>query len=138
MYQAIPKDDSYKDLLSSVVSIYKIIHHRGLLRNYFSEENFKTKFCSSKKILQAAVNLYCEGYVDSIFYFIIELEFNKAVNQNTPMSEEELCELTLAKELVKYIREKNPDAIYDLIGYTCTGSTRSELVPGMDWAERPI
>lgn len=138
MYQVIPKDDSYKDLLSSVVSIYKIIHHRGFLRSYFSEENFKTKFCSSKRILQAAVNLYCEGYVDSIFYFIIDLEFNKAINRNTPISEEELCELTLAKTLVQCIREKKPDAIYDLIGYTCTGSTRSELVPNIDWADKPI
>lgn len=137
MYQVIPKDDSYKDLLSSVVSIYKIIHHRGMLRSFFSEENFKTRFSSSKKILEAAVNLYCEGYVDSIFYFIIDLEFNKAVNQS-PLSEEELCELTLAKTLVHYIREKNPDAIYDLIGYTCTGSTRFELVPGIDWADKPI
>lgn len=138
MYQVIPKDDSYKDLLSSVVSIYKIVHHKGFLHSYFSEENFKTKFYSTKRILQAAVNLYCEGYVDSIFYFIIELEFNKAVNQNPPVSEEELCELTLAKVLVQYIREKNSDAIYDLIGYTCTGSTRFKLVPNTDWADKTI
>ena len=137
MYQVIPKDDSYKVLFSSVVSIYKIIHHRGMLRSFFSEGNFKTRFGSSKKILEAAVNLYCEGYVDSIFYFIIDLEFNKAVNQS-PLSEEELIELTLAKTLVQHIREKNPDAIYDLIGYTCTGSTRFELVPGIDWADKPI
>jgi hypothetical protein len=69
---------------------------------------------------------------------IIELEFNKAVNQNTPISEEELCKLTLAKVLVQYIRQKNPDAIYDLIGYTCTGTTRYELVPNTDWADSPI
>ncbi len=137
MYQVIPKDDWYKDLFSSVVSIYKIIHHRGMLRSFFSEENFKTRFGSSKKILESAVNLYCEGYVDSIFYFIIDLEFNKAVNQS-PLSEDELIELTLAKTLVQHVRERNPDAIYDLIGYTCTGSTRFELVPGIDWADKPI
>lgn len=138
MHQAIPKDDTYKDLFSSVISIYKILHQKGCLLSFFSAENFKTKFCSSRRILQTAVNLYCEGYVDSIFYFIIELEFNKAVNQSMPVSDQELCELTLTKVLVKHIRENNPDAIYDLIGYICTGSARCELVPTVAWSDMPI
>jgi hypothetical protein len=138
MYEVIPKDDSQRDLFASVVSIYRIIRHKGCLRHYFSEENFKTKFGSSKKILQTAVNLYCDGYVDSVFYFIIELEFNRAVKQNPSISDEELCELTMAKVLVQYIRKKDPDAIYTLMGYTCTANTRWKTMPDMDWTNKPV
>ncbi len=138
MYEVIPKDDSQKDLFASVVSIYKIIHHKGCLRNHFSEENFKTKFGNSKKVLQTAVNLFCDGYVDSVFYFIIELEFNRAINQNHSISDEELCELTMAKVLVQYIRKKDPDAIYTLMGYACTANTRCNIMPDLNWADKPI
>jgi hypothetical protein len=137
MYEVIPKDDAYKDLFTSAVSLYRIIHHKGLFRQYFSEENFKTKFASSKKILQTAVNLYCDGYVDSVFYFIIELEFNRGINQNPPVSDEELCELTMAKLLVKYIREKDSEAIYNMMAYTCTGTTRYDIMPSPEWADTP-
>lgn len=138
MHEVIPKDDLYKDLFSSVVSIYKIIHNKGCLRNYFSKEIYKTNYLSSKSILQAAVNLYCDGYVDSVFYFVIELEFNRAINQKPPVSNEELCELTLAKILVQCIRKKDSDAIYDLMGYTCTADTRYNIMPSLDFADKPV
>lgn len=127
MFQVVSRDNTYKDLFSSVVSIYKIVHNRGLLRDYFTEDNFKTIYSSSKRILEAAVTAYCEGYMDSIFYFIIELEYNRAMNQDKSISDKELCEITLAREMVRYIREKNYDAIYDVTGYFCDGTTRSEL-----------
>lgn len=138
MYQAIPKDDTYKDLFSSVVSIHKTFHQKGLFLWNLSEKNIKTNFSSSKKILETAVNLICEGYDAAIFDFIIELEFNKAISQNTPVSEQELCELTLAKILVHHIRDNRPDSIYDLLNYTCDYTVRNELVPTADWVDTPI
>ena len=136
MFQVVSRDNTYKDLFSSVVSIYKIVHNRGLLRDYFTEDNFKTIFSSSKSILEAAVTAYCEGYMDSIFYFIIELEYNRALNQDISISDKELSEITLAKEMVRYIRERNFEAINDVIGYFCDGTTRSELFLGREWANR--
>ena len=138
MFQVMTRDNTYKDLFSSVVSIYKIVHNKGLLRGYFSEDNFKTVFSSSKRILEAAVDTYCAGYMDSIFFFNIELEYNRAINQDISISDKELCEITLAKEMVRYIRERNYEAINDVIGYFCDGTTRSELFLDREWANRPV
>jgi hypothetical protein len=135
-YHAIPRSDMYKDLFCSVIFIIKTFRQKGYMWDNIPENKIKTNFSSSKQILQTSVNLTCDGVAPSIFNFIIELEFNKALN--SIVTEEELCELTLTKELIKYIRENVPDSIYELLCYVCSSQVRDELVPTVNWVDTPI
>ncbi len=137
-YRAIPKSDTYKDLFSSVIFIIKTFRKKGCLWGNIPENHIKTNFVGSKQILQTAVDLICDGVDTSIFKFIIELEFNKAICRNSLVSESELFELTLAKELLYYIRTNDPDSIYNLLCYVCTSTVREELVPTVNWVDTPI
>ena len=134
-YHAIPRSDAYKELFATIIYIVKTFRRKGCLWEYIGDDKIKTGFESSRNIITTAVKLICDGVSDAIFKAILEIALIKSLCNNTDMTELEINELALSKELVYYVRSNDPDSIYALLGYFCTDAVRNELTPAFDWAD---
>lgn len=137
-FQAIPRDNKYKDLCNSIVYIVRRNHQKNPALQPIHRDKLKTNFNSSLKLLLLGLCLVFNGREDSIFNFVIDLEFNKMLLQNPNMSEDELTELSLTKSFISYFRKNDMDSIYSLISYI--SKDRQEFVPNsldINWFEMP-
>ncbi|MCL1806510.1 MAG: hypothetical protein FWG31_02280 [Oscillospiraceae bacterium] len=132
-FHAIPQNDTYKDLFGTVIYMMQVFKQKGCLRHYIAEKDVKTNYESTKSLINTALGLICDGVADSIFKFIMEFEYHKIVCNSLEIAESELLELTLAKDLLHYVRQADDDSVYRLLCYVCTSAVRNELTPTTDW-----
>jgi len=87
----------------------------------------------TKKLVLLMLDLIFGGYALPTFSFHVNLEFAKAARQ--PLSDAELMELVLARELAFHMFHGNFDAIYELICHVGASALRNKLVPdSASWA----
>lgn len=129
-----PRYDQLRNIFNSVANLLKLIRQPNYCLyaakwHSFKEDDFVTIFPGSKKILAETLKLMKAAYSEVIVGYTIELEFNKGILQYPNISEIELIELTLAKQLAYYMSRNDISAVYELVDYNCTYKVRNEVFP---------
>lgn len=82
----------------------------------------------SKTLISIGINLISNCVDDSYFNFILDLEFYKIITSNKNISQNDLSEIIIIKNVLPHLRTLNAVQFYELANSICSNDVRCKIL----------
>ena len=125
MYESFSRG-TFDHVFECVSNLLCDIKQKGV-HSYNIDEFNKIKD-ETKNLLSIAMNLIKNGAPDPYFHFILNFEFLKRINSINHISDYDLAELFLMKNLIIYFRHLDLDKFFGLASSICSTEVSCKIL----------
>lgn len=131
IYNFLPNDDveyvQYGGVFLSIIHIIKTLLGEGVYTEHINEQHLPTLCESTKNMLLDAVELICYGQDEVAVSLIMNIRYNRQLLKQG-VTEQELNELLIAKELIRLFMKHEYSTIHDIINLLGDESVRRTML----------